>query len=196
MAKPRSRKPVRSHPLSSRTEGGLTDRQRRFVLEYLVDLKPTEAARRAGYVSVNPNAAASRLLRLPAVKQAVAKEIAARAARTRLTGDRVLTEYARIAFADMRRFSEWGPQGVTLRSDRTMSDDDAAAIAEVSSSGKDEKTRTRIRLHAKRHALDALAKHLGLFSNSPADDPQSRAEAASRARDILTRRIDDLARKP
>ncbi len=171
----------------------LNDRQRRFVQEYLVDLQPTEAAIRAGYQGRTRDILASNarsLLSNPLVQEAVKKAMAERAARTRISADRVLKEYARIAFADMRSFASWDAKGVTMKSDRLVSEDDAAAVAEVSG-GK--RGRTRIRLHDKKRALDAIAKHLGLFDTRHAGDPMKRMEEASRAREILAARIEELA---
>lgn len=50
-------------------EKRLTDRQRLFVREYMVDLCGTRAAIRAGYDEKTAASRASRLLRMPAVKE-------------------------------------------------------------------------------------------------------------------------------
>jgi phage terminase small subunit len=73
---------------------GLSQRQRKFVAEYLKDLDPAAAYRRAGYkVTTDKSArnAASRLLADVGVSEAVAAEMKARAARTEITQDYVLT---------------------------------------------------------------------------------------------------------
>jgi hypothetical protein len=57
-----------------------------------------------------------------------AREIAARAARL---AERVLEEYAHIAFADLRHIVDWGPDGLSIKSLEQLSDDDAAAISEI-----------------------------------------------------------------
>lgn len=49
----------------------LTDMQRRFVEEYLVDFNGSAAVLRAGYASKYPNRAAYQLLQNPAVKAAI-----------------------------------------------------------------------------------------------------------------------------
>jgi phage terminase small subunit len=172
----------------------MSPRQRRFIDEYLVDLNGTQAAIRAGYAPKRASNSAWRLLRRPAIAAAVHEAMAARETRTRITADRVLKEYARIAFADMRRVTEWGPEGVKLRPHTAVSEDDAAAIAEIAS-GSDKGGRGRIKLHDKKGALDAIARHLGLFGGAgTVADPQARAKAAARAREILDERLDRLAR--
>jgi hypothetical protein len=73
--------------------GPLTERQRRFIEEYLLDLNATAAYRRAGYVARNDNTAAagaSTLLRNPKVAAAVAEAQQERADRAELTQDWVV----------------------------------------------------------------------------------------------------------
>lgn len=98
-----------------------------------------------------------------------------------ITQGRILKEYARIAFADIRKVVNWvgelvteedRPDGgdvlvvknmisnhVRLKSASEIDDDIAAAIAEVrhSNSGG-----LSVKLHPKLPALDALADHLGI----------------------------------
>jgi phage terminase small subunit len=53
----------------------LTPRQMRFVLEYLHDLNPTAAARRAGYTGKNIDSVARILMRTPKVAAAIQKHM-------------------------------------------------------------------------------------------------------------------------
>lgn len=75
----------------------------------------------------------------------------------------MIDEYARIAFSDMRRFVEWGPGGVTLKTSAEMRHIDAACVAEVTETKTATGGTVKFKLHDKRAALDALSKHLGLF---------------------------------
>lgn len=84
----------------------LTPKQQRFVDEYLVDLNATQAAIRSGYSRRSAAEQGHDLLRKPQVAAAVQAGQAARAERTGITADRVLTELARIAFADHRQLVE------------------------------------------------------------------------------------------
>lgn len=74
----------------------MTPKQRRFVEEFLIDLNASAAARRAGYAE----GSAWRVVRRPAVAAAIAEAQAARAERTRVTADKVVTELAKVAFGD------------------------------------------------------------------------------------------------
>ncbi|HUK11470.1 MAG TPA: terminase small subunit [Stellaceae bacterium] len=171
----------------------LSARQKRFVEEYLVDLNGKRAAIRAGFSENKADSCGARLLRNRLVGPAVKKAMENRARRTRITADRVLREYARIAFADIRRVTNWDEKlGLVAKASNEMSDDDAAAIAEVRA---DANSKTlRVRLHDKKRALDAIARHLGLFSRHQPTAPESPAVLAERVRELIRSRLADHAR--
>lgn len=77
----------------------LTPKQERFVAEYLVDLNATAAAIRAGYKEKTASQIGHNLLQKPAIELAVQEAQAAREKRTKITGDQVVSELAKIAFA-------------------------------------------------------------------------------------------------
>lgn len=68
----------------------LTDKQQRFVSEYLVDLNATQAAIRAGYSAKTANREGSRLLSKVDVADAIAAKAAEKAAALDLSAERVL----------------------------------------------------------------------------------------------------------
>jgi phage terminase small subunit len=90
-------------PGTSSPEGAmsLTDRQSRFVDEYLVDLNGTQAAIRAGYAPKRADQQASRLLARKDIADEVALRQAARAERTQIDADWVLTRLSKEATADL-----------------------------------------------------------------------------------------------
>ena len=141
----------------------LTPRQQRFVEEYLVDLNGTQAAIRAGYSAKCADVQGSRLLANAKISEAVVKAKADRSKRTQITADRVLQEYARIAFSDMRTFAEWSKDGVTLKDSDELPDDTAACVAEVSETTSEKGGSIKFKLHDKKGALDSVARHLGMF---------------------------------
>lgn len=79
--------------------------------------------------------------------------------------ERVLLEYARIGFSDMRKFTTWGPDGVTLKDGADISDDDAAAISEVSQTTTEGGGSIKFKLHDKKGALDSIGRNLGMFTD-------------------------------
>src|SRR5579863_9316804 len=113
----------------------LTDRQRKFVSEYLVHLNATRAAISAGYAARSAGDAGHTLRRNPRVADAIAQAMAERERRTQVTADRIVTELARIAFADIRSFADWDKDGVVFRPRAEISADDAAAIAAIGGAG-------------------------------------------------------------
>lgn len=144
---------------------GMTARQARFVREYLVDLNGTQAAIRAGYSERTANEQAARLLAKVSVRQAVQEAMAAREARTEITQDMVLRELARVAFGDPRALMDWGPDGVRLRDSGELTEDEAAAVAEISQSVTASGGSLKLKRHDKVRALELLGKHLGMFTD-------------------------------
>ena len=70
--------------------GKLTDKQRLFVEEYLIDLNATAAARRAGYSAKTAEVIGFENLRKPNIAAAIGQAKAERSERTEITQDWVL----------------------------------------------------------------------------------------------------------
>ena len=137
----------------------LTDKQKRFVDEYLVDLNATAAARRAGYKDPN-------IGRQLITKNNVSAEIQKRQARLRgkleITQERVLEELAAIAFANGTDFATINRNGlVRLVPTDDLPEDKKKAVASI----KEGQYGTEVKLHDKVKALELLGKHLGVFDN-------------------------------
>lgn len=155
----------------------LTDKQARFVEEYLVDLNATQAAIRAGYSERTAQQMGAENLSKPVVAEAVQQAQKARSERTEITQDRVLNELAKIGFADIRKVMKWGNtelrvidddagdmvpyHGLAVIDSSEIDDDTAVAIAEVSE-GRDG---LKIKMHDKKGALVDIGRHLGMFKD-------------------------------
>jgi phage terminase small subunit len=149
----------------------LTDKQQRFVEEYLVDLNATQAAIRAGYSEKTAGKIGYENLQKPEIIAALAVGRQNLVDRTRISQDRVLKELGRLAFLDIRKaFDDEG----RLRPVQDLDDDTAAGIAglevvvEKLRNKGDSATETRthkIKLADKKGALDSLARHLGMFND-------------------------------
>jgi len=168
----------------------MTPKNRLFVHEYLIDLNATQAALRAGYRKTYARRASVTLLRKPAIAAAIADGMAARARRLEINGDRVMKEFAKIAFANIGRVAVWGKDGVELREHTEISEEDAAAIVELSLDGKH---RGRVRLHDKRAALEVLGRHVGIFKprSLPFAGDYSNAQQR-RARALIKQRVAEV----
>jgi phage terminase small subunit len=79
----------------------LTEKQKRFVEEYLVDLNATQAAIRAGYSARRADVIGYENLRKPDIKEAIAKAQATRSERTQITADYVLKRLVEIDQMDV-----------------------------------------------------------------------------------------------
>ena len=143
-------------------ERGLSVMEQAFVEEYIIDFNGARAARAAGYSEKNDAVIAYQTLRRPHVQAYIGQVIQERTIRTQVTADRVVEELAKIAFASIGDYVEFGPEGVKFKNKDEV---DSALISEISetdteSGGKKKK----IKLHDKMKALELLGKHLGMFS--------------------------------
>lgn len=78
----------------------LTEKQRTFINEYLVDLNATAAAKRAGYSVDSASEIGYQLLHKTSVQDALTAAMKDRACRTGVDQDRVVSELAAIAFGE------------------------------------------------------------------------------------------------
>ena len=167
----------------------LTPRQQRFVEEYLVDPNGHQAALRAGYAPRGARQTVTKLLKHPEIAAAIRRGMEARAERLRVHADKVVAEFARIAFADIGNLVEWGPDGVTLRPKSALSPDDRAAIAEIAAGSGPYGAGPRLRLHSKHRALDAIARHLGLYGRTAHRFTPPERYQGKPAREILREKL-------
>jgi phage terminase small subunit len=149
-----------------RDAGKLTPRQARFIEEYLIDLNATQAAIRAGYSAKNADKIGPELLGKTRVAEAIEKAIAERSRRTEITQDSVLRELALIGFADMADFTQWSPDGVTLKDSEDLTPEHTRIVAEVSQTKTEHGGTIKFKLHDKQAALVNLGRHLGLFHDN------------------------------
>lgn len=145
----------------------MTEKQKRFVEEYLIDLNATQAAIRAGYSVKNADKIGSELLGKTRVQQAVSEAIAERSRRTGVNQDRVVRELARIAFFNFSDIVD--PDTARIRKDAT--EDDLACIQSIKIKPNEFGTEREVRLFDKRAALVDLGKHLGMWNKDAGGEP-------------------------
>lgn len=142
----------------------LTDKQQRFVDEYLIDLNATQAAIRAGYSAKTADQQGSRMLANVKVKQAVAEKQAQRSKRTGVNQDRVVLELAKVAFAKMTDIVDSKGK---IKED--ASPDDLACIESIKYKESDNEyggsVEREVKIASKLKALELLGKHLGMWSD-------------------------------
>jgi len=140
----------------------LTEKQKRFVDEYLIDLNATQAAIRAGYSEGSAGTIGSENLQKPEIASRVNKAIAKRSKRVEISADRVLKELARIAFADVSDIADFGPNGVTLRPADEVDPHDLHCISEIGEKPMKDGVAVYLKTWDKIAALRELEKHLGI----------------------------------
>lgn len=163
----------------------LTDKQKRFCEEYLIDLNATQAAIRAGYSPKTAEQTASRLLRNVKVQEYIAKRQKELSRSTEITQERVIKELALIAFSNNADYAhvvekkmqvEAGGALVdvldkdgkpvmyrtvepVLTEELTEEQKRALAVIKKGRDGLEVKSCDKVR------ALELLGKHLGIFTD-------------------------------
>lgn len=128
----------------------LTDKQKRFIEEYLVDLNATQAAIRAGYSERTAYSIGEENLKKPEIKRAIEEAQLNRSSRVQITQDDVI----RMLIENIEKSS--GTKQVVITQTRKsedgefVGDDVAQFVYEPSSVNK---------------ALELLGKHLGMFKD-------------------------------
>ena len=142
----------------------MTEKQKIFADEYLIDLNATRAYRKA-YPSVKKDETAaqagSRMLRNVKVAEYIAERMQARQERTEITQDRVLEELAAIAFARATDYAEVRDDQVFIKDTAGLSENQIKAIAGI----KQGKFGIEVKLSDKEKALELLGRHLGMFKD-------------------------------
>ncbi|MEL6845035.1 MAG: terminase small subunit, partial [Bacteroidota bacterium] len=145
---------------------GLTPKQAKFVEEYLVDLNATQAAIRAGYAESGARTEGSRLLANADIIDAINARREAIAKTTSITPERIMREYGRIGFADIRKAVKWRSNilaevkdpdtgeaagihttDIEFVDSEQLDDDTALAISEVA---KDARGGLKLKMHDKK----------------------------------------------
>ena len=138
----------------------LTEKQKRFCEEYLIDLNATQAAIRAGYSSKTASRIAIELLNKSHVSEYLNGLMKHRSQRTEITADRVLQELAAIAFSDRTELAKVSSMGtVEFTPTDSLPDNAKKVIAGI----EEGKYGTKITSYDKVKALELLGKHIGIF---------------------------------
>lgn len=142
----------------------MTEKQKIFADEYLIDLNATRAYRVA-YPSVKKEEAAavngSKLLRNTKVAAYIQERMQERQKRTEITQDRVLQELAAIAFAKTTDYAEIKNECVRIKDTGDLDEQQVRAIAGI----KKGKFGVEIKLNDKEKALELLGRHFGMFKD-------------------------------
>ena len=142
----------------------MTEKQNRFVEEYLIDLNATQAAIRAGYSVKTADQQASRMLTNVKVQTAIAKAMAERSKRTGVNQDRIVLELAKLAFVNMTDIVD--KKGEIKD---TATADDLSCIESIkykhSDTDSGSSVEREVKIGSKIKALELLGKYLGMWND-------------------------------
>jgi len=148
----------------------MKESHKRFCEKYFETLNASESALYAGYSKKTYAVIGHDLLRRPDVIEYLSKLRAKEAKKHNITKERLIEEYAKIAFFDIRDIYN---QDGNLVSIKDIDNNSAGAIASIKSFEEYETdksgskiligTNKEIRVFDKIRALQDLGKHLGLF---------------------------------
>ena len=130
--------------------GKLTDKQNRFVEEYLVDLNATQAAIRAGYSEQTGYSIGQRLLKKVEVQEAIQQAQNKRSERTQINQDEVIRLLIENVDISMGKKATVITIPSKSENGEVMGNDVAQFVYEPSAANK---------------ALELLGKHLGIFKD-------------------------------
>lgn len=149
----------------------LSGKQEAFCQAYVQHLNASKAATEAGYALPSCRYMGWKNLTSTAIQERIAQIRQEIAGELDINPRRVLAEYSKVAFANVKDYTVATEYGDRVPALAGCSDDELAAVAEIqveqyTEGGGDEARpvrRTKFKLHNKLGALDALSKHLGLF---------------------------------
>lgn len=153
----------------------LTAKHKRFVAEYLICLNATQAAIAAGYSRKTAGSQGERLLKKAEIAALVSAGTAKHLEKADLTAQRVLEEYRRLGFSDIRdAFDDLG----RLLPLKDMPVHIRSAISSVKVTKKNltagdgiMEDVVELKLWDKTRALESLAKHFRLLEPDAAERP-------------------------
>ena len=144
----------------------LTEKQKKFVDEYLIDLNATQAAIRAGYSEKTAYSIGQRMLKNVEVQKHMQEKQKELQERTSIRQEDVLKELATIGFAKITDFVGISDGYVIPKDTADIPKDKIGAIASIEAG----QYGVKIRLNNKLDALEKIGRHLGMFDSNRAQD--------------------------
>ena len=142
----------------------LTNKQRMFVKEYLVDLNATQAAIRSGYSKKTAKETGYENLTKPHIAEEIQGAMQAREKRTEISADWTLREIHKLASFDARKLYD---ESGNLKKIIDLDDDTAACIGgiDIQESLLGDVTK-KFKIWDKNSALEKMAKHFNMYEEN------------------------------
>lgn len=140
----------------------MTDKQKAFCQEYLVDLNATQAAIRAGYSSHTAREIAAETLSKPYIQEEIARLMAERSKRTEISADEVLQRFHDWAFAERHKAFKLSGNTLVIASMEEW----PPALQSCITGIEQTKTGIKITFTDPIRAMENLGRHLGIYNDS------------------------------
>jgi phage terminase small subunit len=179
----------------------LSPRQEEFIRIYLSDpaRNASDAYRKAGFNSKNPDVDAAQLLVNPSIKpkvdeyEAKIKQIAEE--KFGITQERILQDLAEIAFTKPTEIVEWSGDTVTMKNSADLTERQKASVSKVQQGFTDTGRKyVKLEHYDRVAALKTLGAHLGMWSKNvtnkdgAGDNPRDPKIVLSRLSQLLSKR--------
>lgn len=168
-------------------ERKLSEMQIRFAKEYAKDFVPLAAAQRAGYADSTARTIAYQNMQHPGIRKLISAEMRKSLSKSLddLNPEKILREYAAIAFANVTDFITWDEQQTAFVPSKELTKEKTAAIRSIKartvhvhptegSAGRTEIT-LEVGFWDKLRALEQLARHFQMMKETVVvetpDDP-------------------------
>lgn len=159
----------------------LNIQQENFCLEFVKDLHGTNAAIRAGYSEKTAAVIACENLKKPNISARIRSIMQQRQKRMEITGDMVIQRLSNIAFGHIGKVCIITDEGLELRDQDEMTDEELSIISEIQISPVTEKGMgvvgydKKVKMRDSIKALELLSKHLGLLDGTGASSKDQSA---------------------
>jgi len=150
----------------------LTDKQKRFANEYLIDLNAAQAAIRTGYSENSAKEQGARLLTNDNIKKYIDKRLDKQSDNNTLLIAKVIKELQKIGFSDINDYLEWDEKTGKIIPSKDI---DTTVLSQVIITEKHLTSKQdtelvqrdiKFKMHDKIKALDILSKYLKLYSDN------------------------------
>ena len=144
---------------------GLSDKQAVFVMEYIADMNGARAAREAGYAK--PDSQASKLLKMPRVKAALARLLAPKLEEVELTAENILRQLSRFLFRDIADFID--SEGYLIQSPSELPEglrqciESFETVDSYDQDGNLNEQRTKVKFVSKARSIELAMKYARLL---------------------------------
>lgn len=141
----------------------LTEKQQLFVKSYLTHFNATRAALEAGYSEDTAPQIGWDILQKDYIQDTIKAQLTVKMDKLEISGDRILSEIAKVAFADLGDYVLYDNDGLVIKSSNMV---DTGPVQEVSITQGKEGPNKKIRLYDKLKALEMLGRSKGLFQDT------------------------------